>query len=110
MDKTERRARVYFGWSSCKFGNFAAKDELCAGRPVTDKTDANFEKEEQDCQQLRRLKHKVKNERPGLIDRKDVVFHYDNARPHTSLANQKTLREFSWEALMHPPYSPDLAP
>jgi len=39
-------------------------------------------------------------------DRKDVVFHHDNA---TSLATRQKLRELGWEVLMHPPYSPDLA-
>ncbi|KAM8707581.1 hypothetical protein ACLKA7_014675 [Drosophila subpalustris] len=45
--------------------------------------------------------------RPSLINRGQIVFHQDNARPHTSLV---TLRELGWEVLLHPPYSPDLAP
>ncbi|KAG5316799.1 SETMR methyltransferase, partial [Acromyrmex insinuator] len=45
-----------------------------------------------------------------LINRKDVVFHHDNVRPHTSLMTRQKLREFGWEVLMHPPYSPNLAP
>ncbi|KAJ0183521.1 hypothetical protein K1T71_001497 [Dendrolimus kikuchii] len=62
------------------------------------------------CEQLMRLKQKVERKRPELINRRGVVFHHDNARPHTSLATQQKLREFGWEVLMHPPYSPDLAP
>ncbi|GBP57350.1 Mariner Mos1 transposase [Eumeta japonica] len=45
------------------------------------------------CQQLMRLKQEVERKRPEVINRKDVVFHHDNARPHTSLATQQILRE-----------------
>ena len=38
-----------------------------------------------------------------------VIFHQDNARPHTSLITRKTLLELGWEVMPHPPYSPDLA-
>lgn len=62
------------------------------------------------CQQLMRLKQAIQEKRPELINRKGVVFHHDNARPHTSLVTRQKLREFGWEVLMHPPYSPDLAP
>ncbi|GBP41843.1 Histone-lysine N-methyltransferase SETMAR [Eumeta japonica] len=34
----------------------------------------------------------------------------NRTEPHASSATQQTLREFGWEVLMHPPYSPDLAP
>ncbi|CAK9796540.1 Mariner Mos1 transposase [Anthophora plagiata] len=36
--------------------------------------------------------------------------HKDNARPHTSIVTRQKLQELGWEVLMHPPYSPDLAP
>lgn len=62
------------------------------------------------CQQLMRLKQSIQEKRPELINRKGVVFHHDNARPHTSLTTRQKLRELGWEVLMHPPYSPDLAP
>ncbi|GFY24200.1 histone-lysine N-methyltransferase SETMAR [Trichonephila clavipes] len=39
--------------------------------------------------------------KPGLTD---------NARTHTSVATRHNLWELGWEVLMHPPYSPDLAP
>ncbi|XP_061722930.1 histone-lysine N-methyltransferase SETMAR-like [Cydia pomonella] len=62
------------------------------------------------CQQLTRLKQAMEKIRPELINRKGVVFHHDNARPHISLVTRQKLIEFGWEVLMHPPYSPDLAP
>ncbi|KAJ0179748.1 hypothetical protein K1T71_004339 [Dendrolimus kikuchii] len=49
------------------------------------------------CEQLMRLNQKVERKRPELINRRGVVFHHDNARPHTSLATQQKLREFGWE-------------
>ena len=45
-----------------------------------------------------------------MINKKGVLFHHDNARPHISLVTQQKLRELGWEVLMHPPYNPDLAP
>lgn len=62
------------------------------------------------CQQLMRLQQAIEEKRPELANRKGVVFHHDNARPHTSLVTKAKLRELGWEVLMHPPYSPDLAP
>jgi len=47
---------------------------------------------------------------PELINRRGIVFHHDNARPHTSLMTRQKLRELDWEVLMHPPYSLDIAP
>jgi histone-lysine N-methyltransferase SETMAR len=44
------------------------------------------------------------------MNRKGVVFHHDNARPHTSITTQQKLRELGWEVLMHLPYSSDIAP
>ncbi|CAH2244527.1 jg7678 [Pararge aegeria aegeria] len=61
-------------------------------------------------EQLMRLKQVVEGKRPELIYKRGVVFHHDNARPYTSLATQQKLREFCWEVLMYPPYSPDLTP
>ncbi|KAG5318567.1 SETMR methyltransferase, partial [Acromyrmex heyeri] len=92
-----------------------------SGRPVTKKVDEILQLVEQDrhvsCQeianalrinhvtQLDRLQEAIKEKRPEL-----VVFHHDNARPYTSLMTRQKLRELGWEVLMHPPYSPDLAP
>ncbi|EFN73996.1 Histone-lysine N-methyltransferase SETMAR, partial [Camponotus floridanus] len=52
----------------------------------------------------------IHKKRPELVNRKDVVFHHNNARPHTSLQTWQKLLELSWDILPHPPYSPDLVP
>ena len=44
---------------------------------------------------------------PSLINRGRIVFHQDNA---TSLVTRQKLRELGSEVLLHPPYSPNLAP
>ncbi|GFU19770.1 histone-lysine N-methyltransferase SETMAR [Trichonephila clavipes] len=62
------------------------------------------------CQQLDRLKLAIDQKRPELANRRGVVFHQDNARPHTSVVTRQKIWEFGWEVLMHPPYSPDLVP
>ncbi|GFW41840.1 histone-lysine N-methyltransferase SETMAR [Trichonephila clavipes] len=62
------------------------------------------------CQQLDRLKLAIDQKRPELDNRRGVVFHQDNARTHTSVVTRHNLWELGWEVLMHPPYSPDLAP
>ena len=53
---------------------------------------------------------KQSKKRPELINRKGVLFHHDNARPHISLVTGQKLKELGWEASMHPPYNPDLSP
>ncbi|GFW91501.1 histone-lysine N-methyltransferase SETMAR [Trichonephila clavipes] len=62
------------------------------------------------CQQLDRLKLVIDQKCPELANRRDVVFHQDNARPHTSVVTRQYIWELGWEVLMHPPYCPDLAP
>ena len=62
------------------------------------------------CKQLTRLQEAIQKKRPELVNRKGVVFHHDKARLHTSLMTRQELTELGWEVLMHPPYSPDLAP
>ena len=53
------------------------------------------------CSQLDRLQEAIKEKRPELINRKGIVFHHNNARPHTSLMTRQKLRELGWEVLMH---------
>ncbi|CAK9826900.1 Histone-lysine N-methyltransferase SETMAR [Anthophora retusa] len=62
------------------------------------------------CHQLDKLNDALQQKRPELINRKGVVFHQDNARPHTSLITRQKLLQLEWDILPHPPYSPDLAP
>jgi len=62
------------------------------------------------CNQLDQLKAAIAEKRPELANRRGVVFHHDNARPHVALAVRQKLLQFDWDVLPHPPYSPDLAP
>ncbi|GFX49138.1 histone-lysine N-methyltransferase SETMAR-like [Trichonephila clavipes] len=41
------------------------------------------------CQQLDRLKLPIDQKRPELANRRGVVFHQDNARPHTSVVTRQ---------------------
>ena len=50
----------------------------------------------------------TKQKRPEFVNSKGVVFHHGNARPHTSLVTRQKLLQLEWDALLHPPYSPDL--
>ena len=62
------------------------------------------------CRQLDDLNTSLTKKRPELVNRKGIIFHHDNARPHTSLVTRQKLLQLGWEVLAHPPYSPDLAP
>jgi len=62
------------------------------------------------CSQLTKLDQAIHKKRPELANRKGVVFHHDNARPHTSLTTRNKLLTLGWNVLPHPAYSPDLAP
>ena len=62
------------------------------------------------CSQLDQLKAALEEKCPELVNRKHIIFHQDNTRPHVSLMTRKKLLQLSWEVLIHPPYSPDIAP
>ncbi|GFW16262.1 histone-lysine N-methyltransferase SETMAR [Trichonephila clavipes] len=62
------------------------------------------------CNQLDKLNAAIKEKRPALASRKGLVFHHDNARPHTAMVTQQKLNALGWEVLGHPSYSPDIAP
>ena len=62
------------------------------------------------CRQLMKLDKEIKEKRPELSTRKGVIFHQDNARPHTSLVTRNKLLELGWEVMPHRTNSPDLAP
>ncbi|GFW41692.1 putative DD34D transposase [Trichonephila clavipes] len=57
------------------------------------------------CQQLDYWKLVIDQKRPELANRKGIVFHQDNVRPHTSVVTRQNIWELGWEVLMHPPYS-----
>ena len=63
-----------------------------------------------DCSQLDQLKAALNEKRPELVNRKHIIFHQDNARPRASLTTRQKLLQLGWEVLIHPPYSPDIAP
>ena len=58
---------------------------------------------------LRKLRAKLAEKRPGKLHH-GILFHHNNAPVHSSWIVRDVLREFQWELLPHPPYSPDLAP
>ena len=62
------------------------------------------------CSQLDQLKAALDEKCPELVNRKHIIFHQDNARPHVSLMTRQKLLQLGWEVPIHPPYSPDIAP
>ena len=62
------------------------------------------------CSQLDQLKVALDEKPPELVNRKHIIFHQDNARSHVSLMTRQKLLQLGWEVLIHPPYSPDIAP
>ena len=62
------------------------------------------------CRQLMKLVKEIKEKRPEMATGKGVIFHQDNARPHTTMVARNKLLELGWEVMPRPSYSPDLAP
>lgn len=62
------------------------------------------------CKILDRLRDALIVKRPALINRNKIIFHHDGARPHTAKVTQQKLKDFQWEIMPQPPYSPDIAP
>ena len=62
------------------------------------------------CSQLDQLIAALDEKHPELVNRKRTIFHQDNARLHVSLTTRQKLLQLGWEVLIHPPYSPDIAP
>lgn len=58
---------------------------------------------------LDQLRQNIHQKRPGLA-RKKIIFHQDNARPHTCVTAMAKINELKYDLLPHAPYSPDLAP
>jgi histone-lysine N-methyltransferase SETMAR len=55
------------------------------------------------------LREALRKKRPGKLKSVPLLLH-DNASSHTAKHTQDILQRMKWEILMHPPYSPDLAP
>ena len=62
------------------------------------------------CSQLDQLKAALNKKCPASVNRKHIIFHQDNKRPHISLMTRQKLLELGWEVLIHPMYSPDIVP
>ena len=62
------------------------------------------------CSQLDQMKAALDEKCPELINRQHIIFHQDNARPCVSLMTRQSLLQFGWEVLIHPSYSPNIAP
>ena len=62
------------------------------------------------CEQLDRLYDQLKKKRPHLVNRKGVLLQQDNAKPHNAVITQAKLWELNIETVIHPAYSPDMAP
>ena len=62
------------------------------------------------CSQLDQLKAALDKKCPELVNRKHIIFHQDNTRPHVSLMTRQKLLQLGWEVLIYLPYSPDIAP
>ena len=60
------------------------------------------------CQQLGRLADAIQEKGPTRLHVVNIL-HY-NACPHSANLTQNTMQELGWEVILHPPYSPDLAP
>ncbi|GFU91047.1 histone-lysine N-methyltransferase SETMAR [Trichonephila clavipes] len=120
---TVRQCQNWF--ATFRSGNFDVEDAPRSGRPVeadnyaikalvdvnqritTHNTTINSEVY---CHQLDKLNDALQQKRPELINRKCVVFHQDNARPHISLFTRQKLLQLEWDTMLHPPYFPDLEP
>jgi len=62
--------------------------------------------------QLIRLSRALREKRPEneqMVHDK-VIFLHDNAWPHVAKVIKKYLETLKWNVLLHPPYSPDIAP
>jgi histone-lysine N-methyltransferase SETMAR len=62
------------------------------------------------CEHLDKLHEALKTKRPKIVNRGNVLLHYDNAKPHVAALTKQKIIDLGWEVLQHPPYSPDLAP
>ncbi|PNF25035.1 hypothetical protein B7P43_G06980, partial [Cryptotermes secundus] len=57
-------------------------------------------------QTLHKLRRALRDKRPG----RNIIILHDNARPHAARLTSEAIAKMGWEVLLHPSYSPDLAP
>ena len=57
---------------------------------------------------FRKLNLAIKTKRPGKLTDSIILLH-DNARPHAANIVTAKLKQFHWNTLTHPPYSPALS-
>ncbi|WKY11423.1 hypothetical protein Q1695_003188 [Nippostrongylus brasiliensis] len=62
------------------------------------------------CNQLDSMMNELAIKHPRLLNRDRPILLQDNARPHVARRTLQKLQELDVELLIHPPYSPDLAP
>ena len=62
------------------------------------------------CSQWDQQKDALDKKCPELVNRKCIIFHQYNARPHVSLMSGPELLLSGWEILINPLYSADIAP
>ncbi|GFW43318.1 histone-lysine N-methyltransferase SETMAR [Trichonephila clavipes] len=60
------------------------------------------------CQTLKRLQRAIQNKRREMLTNGVSLLH-NNAWPHTALVTKALHKQFKWEVLDHPPYSPGVA-
>ncbi|GFT54232.1 histone-lysine N-methyltransferase SETMAR [Trichonephila clavipes] len=95
---------VQFWFHRFRSGIFDFKDASRTSRPVI----KNMDKITEIIEVHRHLA--IDQKWPELVNRRGAVFHQNNARTHTSVLTRHDFWDLGWRVLMHPPYSPDLAP
>nr|CAH7750035.1 unnamed protein product [Callosobruchus chinensis] len=118
-DAALSKTRVYQWFSSFKNGEMSIEDQPRPGRPSTSRNDENIEKINALVREDRRLTIDQLCEMSGIswssvqrILSEDLYMRivHDNAPAHTALSVKQFLTKNGMTPIVHPPYSPDLAP
>ena len=98
------------GWSSSKEGDVVYMVGL-EGSPLlwvpSGKPNDQFQ---QVLLPIRPTESSTQQKHPELVNRKCIIFYRDTTRPHVSLITRQKRLQLDWEVLIHPLYSPDIAP